>query len=129
MNKSCSSNEIPCNKNNYSKTYRSCSPNNKTYSFVNESTTISYSCSNNKITCSASTSGSTYTSCSPVYSYGFKSSTSSVDSCTTTSSKSCNNYSDYNNGNSYVSKCTPTEYSCSSGYTNLEDSYCYKINN
>jgi len=125
---SCSSNLISCNSNTYGQTYRSCSA-NYTYSFGDSTTTTVSSCSSNTFSCSASTSGLTYTSCSTNYSYGFKSSTSSVNSCTTTSSKKCASASDYSNDNSYVSKCTPTEYSCDNGYTKINDSYCYKINN
>ena len=57
------------------------------------------------------------------YNYGFTSSTSSVTSCSVGSSFTCDSS---HSGSTYVSACTVSSYTCPSGYTKINNSYCYK---
>lgn len=58
------------------------------------------------------------------YNYGFTVSTTEASFCEETDSFSCNGS---NSGETYVSKCNPIEYECSSGKM-IGEKYCYVIN-
>ena len=89
------------------------------------STNINYYCpsgyTDNGSRCYYTTNASSYNT---NYDYCFNDKTdTNASTCTVQSSFSCNS-SHYNS--SYVSKCTPTQWSCASG-TKLNDNLCYKI--
>ena len=120
---SCTANTFACDSSNYGNTYTSCST-NYSYSFGSNTSTATSCSTESSFTCNSSNYGSSYVSgCTPNYGYSFGSSTSTASSCSIGSSFTCNSS---NYGSSYVSGCTPAAYSCSSGYTKINDSYCYK---
>ena len=111
-----------CDKNHWNSSYVSSCTANYTYSMSSSSSNGVSSCSaSTSFTCSSSTYGSSYTTCNTNYSYGFTSSSINTSSCTATSSFTCNS-SKVNS--SYVT--CDTKYNCPSGYTKINDTYCYR---
>ena len=112
------------------------------YSYSFDSGNSSYnltSCSSNNFTCNSSNYGSTKTSCTLsktednyTYTYSTSSSTQkSLSSCqASTGYSSCSG--SYSSSQSSMKgkvniSCKTNGYTCSSGYTKLNDSYCYKL--
>lgn len=112
------------------------------YSYSFDSGNSSYnltSCSSNNFTCNSSNYGSTKTSCTLsktednyTYTYSTSSSTQkSLSSCqASTGYSSCSG--SYSSSQSSMKgkvniSCKINGYTCSSGYTKLNDSYCYKL--
>ena len=123
---SCSTQSLPgCNAAYVGNSYVTGCSANYGYSFGSASTSTVASCSSNTFSCNSGTAGSTYVGCSANYDYHWDDSTTSTSSCSVGSQPSCS--SSGNVGGSYVSSCTPTAYACSdSGYTKINNSYCYK---
>ena len=121
---SCTANNISCSSATSGKSKVTCTD-KSTYNFGTTSYDTVSSCTSNIIDCNASNNAKTYVSCSANYDYYWDDSTTSSASCTVGSKPSCS--SSGNVGGSYVSSCTPTAYACSdSGYTKINNSYCYK---
>ena len=121
---SCTANNISCSSATSGKSKVTCTD-KSTYNFGTTSYDTVSSCTSNIIDCNASNNTKTYVSCSANYDYYWDDSTTSSASCTVGSKPSCS--SSGHVGGSYVSSCTPTAYACSdSGYTKINNSYCYK---
>ena len=139
---SCSDNIFNCISGNGGRTYVACTNKNTTYSCSSGSRNGTkcyhyadyssyYSCNSGgslsgsycyKVGMSSCPSG--FSSYNTNYNYYFNdNSNTNATTCSVQSSFSCGS-SKYNS--SYVSSCTPTQWSCSSG-TKLNDNFCYKI--
>ena len=113
-------NKISCNSSTWGSYYYSWST---SYAFGSVSSETVSSCTMNNFECNSSNAGKTHVWCNDKSTYSFNESSASATTCSTTTSFTCDSSK---TGSSYVSKCTPASYSCASGYTKLNDSWCYK---
>ena len=120
---SCSvGSSFSCNSSHDGRSYVSNCSANYNYSFNNTNSNGVSSCSaSSSFSCNSSNYNSSYTTCSTNYNYYWDDNETTTSSCTATSSFSCNSS---HVSDSYTT--CETKYKCATGYTKINDTYCYK---